>query len=78
MNTYTLCYTTVLAMHILAVITVSSSAISDACLVYYRQLWLDCVTMKSFWSVYHFLFNGYSCVCWAVNVVLNANVHVYA
>ena len=34
--------------------------------------------MKSFSSVYHFLFNGYSCVCWAVNVLLNANVHVYA
>ena len=51
-----ICYTTVLDMHILAVIiTVSGSAISDACLVYYCQLWLDCVTTKGFLSAYHFL-----------------------
>ena len=36
------------------VITVSGSAISDACLMYYCELWLDCVTMKSFWSAHHF------------------------
>ena len=41
-------------MHILAVIIVSGSAISDACRVYYCELWLDCVTMKTFWSAYHF------------------------
>jgi len=37
-------------MHILAVIIVSGSAISDACRVYYCELWLDCVTM----SAYHY------------------------
>ena len=73
---HTFCYTTVLSTHIMAVLTVRGSAISDACLVYYCQLWLDCVTTKRFWSAYHFLFNGYSCVRSAVNVLLNANVHV--
>ena len=44
-----------------------------------------CTIASSGWTVWHctvcgvhtiFLFNGYSCVCWAVNVLLNANVHV--
>ena len=39
-------------MHILAVVTVSGSAISDACPVYYWELWSDCVTSKSFWSAF--------------------------
>ena len=64
-------------MHILAVITVIGSAISDA-------FW--CTIASSGWTVWQWkvcgvhtilLFNGYSCVCWALNVLLNANVHVF-